>query len=67
MLPCSMLIKLVGLVQMLDDDLLSPWNFPGKKTEVGWHFLLQGISTTQGSNLQWQVDSLPLSHQGFPH
>ena len=24
--------------------LLCPWNFPGKNTEVGCHFLLQGIS-----------------------
>ena len=24
--------------------LLSPWNFPGENTEVGCHFLLQGIS-----------------------
>ena len=44
-------------------------NFPGKNTGVGCHFLLQEIFLTQGSNpgLQsWQVDSLPLSHQGFP-
>ena len=35
----------------------------------GLHFLLQGIFPTQGSNsclLHWQVDSLPLSHQGNP-
>jgi len=34
---------------------------------VGCHFLLQGIFLTQGLNpyhLHWQVDSLPLSHQG---
>ena len=34
---------------------------------MGCHFLLQGIFLTQGSNphlLHWQVDSLPLSHQG---
>ena len=30
--------------------LLSPWNSPGKSTGVGCHFLLQGISLTQGSN-----------------
>ena len=29
---------------------LSVWNFPGKNTEVGCHFLLQGIFLTQGSN-----------------
>ena len=30
--------------------LLSQWNFPGKSTGVGCHFLLQGIFPTQGSN-----------------
>ena len=42
-----------------------PWNFPGKNTGVGCHFLLQWIFLTQGSNLcllHWQVDSLPLCH-----
>ena len=47
--------------------LLCPWDFPGKNTRVGCHFLLQGSFLTQRSNLslmcllQWQVDSLPLS------
>ena len=31
--------------------LLSPWNFPGKSTGVGCHFLLKGTFPTQGSNL----------------
>ena len=38
-----------------------PWNFPGKNSGVGCHFLLQGFFPTQGSNLRllhWQVDSL---------
>ena len=47
--------------------ILCPWHFPSKSTGVGCHFLLQGISWTQGSNL-----GLPhrrqmlycLSHQG---
>ena len=49
--------------------LLSPWDSPVKNTRVGCHFLLQGIFLTQGSNLHlqdWQVGSLPLSHQGNP-
>ena len=49
--------------------LLCPWDFPGKNTGVGCHFLLQGIFPTQGLNpclLHWQVSSLPLSHQGSP-
>ena len=46
------------------------WNFPGKNTQVGCHFLCQGIFPTQGSNqsllhlLHWQVDSLLLWHLG---
>ena len=50
--------------------LLCPWNYPGKNTEVGSHFLLQGIFPTQRSNphilglLLWQAGSLPLSHLG---
>ena len=34
------------------------WDFPGKNTEVGCHFLLQGIFLTQGLNphpLHWQM------------
>ena len=30
--------------------LTCPWDFPGKNTRVGCHFLLQGIFWTQGSN-----------------
>ena len=36
---------------------------------MGSHFLLQGIFPSQALNphrLHWQVDSLPLSHQGRP-
>ena len=46
-----------------------PWDFSGKNTEVGCHFLLQGIFLTQGSDLcllHWQVNSLPLSLLGSP-
>ena len=52
--------------------LFCPWNFPGKKTGVGYHFLLQGIFLTKGLNpslqclLQWQADSLPLCQVGSP-
>ena len=41
--------------------------FPGNKTGLSCHFLLQEIFPTQGSNpnlLHWQADPLPLSHQG---
>ena len=30
--------------------LLCPWDFSDKNTGVGYHFLLQGIFPTQGSN-----------------
>ena len=44
-----------------------PWDFPGKHTEAGCYFLLQGIFPTQGWNpsllclLHWPVGSSPLS------
>ena len=44
-----------------------PWDFPGKNTGMGCHFLLEGIFPTQGSNLRllhWQAYSLLLSHLG---
>ena len=53
--------------------LLCPWDSPGKNTEGGCHFLLQGIFPTQGLNphlqclLLWQADSLPLSSLGIPY
>ena len=52
--------------------LLCPWDFPGKNTGVGCHFLLQGIFPAQGSIphslhlLHQQVDSLPLGHPRSP-
>ena len=51
--------------------LFHPWNFPGKNTGVGFHFLLQGIFLTQGWDLcllhllHWQADLLPLHHLGI--
>ena len=47
-----------------------PWDFPGKNTGVGCHFLLQGIFLTQGWNphllclLHCRRILYPLSHQG---
>ena len=49
--------------------LLCPWDFLGKNSGVGCHFLLQEILLTQRWNpylLHWQADSLPLSYQGSP-
>ena len=48
--------------------LLCPWHFSGKTIGVSCHFLRQGIFPTQGLNphlphvLNWQADSLPVSH-----
>ena len=50
--------------------LLCPWDSPGKNTGVGFHFLLQGIFPTNGSNLylscllHWQEGSWPLAPPG---
>ena len=47
--------------------LLCPWDFPGKHTGVGYHFLLQGIFWTQrwNSRLPHCRQALyHLSHQG---
>ena len=50
--------------------VLCPRDFPGKNIGVGFHFFLQGIVPTQGSNmclsclLHWQASSLPLVPPG---
>ena len=70
----NVIVHLLSHVQLFSTPwtvarLLCPWDFPGKNTRMGYHFLLQGIFLTQRSNLHlphWQVDSLPLSHQGSP-
>ena len=52
--------------------LLCARGFPGKNTGAGCYFLLQGILSTQGSNLHllhllhWQADSLPLTPSAKP-
>ena len=49
--------------------LLCPWDFQGKSTGVGCHFLLQGTFPTQGSNtgLSHCRQTLHcLSHRGSP-
>ena len=52
--------------------LLCPWNFSGKNTGAGCHFLLKGIFPIQGSNLclwplqHWQADSLSLLYLESP-
>ena len=41
----------LGPHELQSTGLLCPWDFPGKDTGVGCHFLLQRIFPTQGSNL----------------
>ena len=48
---------------------LRPWDFPGKSTRGGCHFLLQGIFLIQGLNpdlLHCRQILYHLSHQGRP-
>ena len=62
-------VQLFATQWTVPTTLLRPWDFPGKTTGVGCHFLLQWIFPTQGSN-----PGLPhcrqtlhrLSHQGSP-
>ena len=47
--------------------LLCPWKFPGNNIGVGYHFPLQGIFLTQGSNqllLHLQADCFPAKLPG---
>ena len=63
---------------VVSDSSVTPWTairqaplfmgFSGKYTGVSCHFLLQGtflIQDWQTGLLHWQMDSLPLSHQGI--
>ena len=62
---CLTLLRAHGLQPT---RLLCSWDLPGKNTGAGCHFLLQGTFLTQRSYLhllQWQADSLLLSHQGI--
>ena len=69
---CSVVSNSLQPHGLKPSSLLCPWNFPGKNTRVGCHFLLQGVFPTQGLNpcllclLHWQVGSLPLCHLGSP-
>ena len=66
---CSVMSDSLRFHELKPTSFLCPWNFPGKSTGAGCHFLLQGIFPTQGSN-----PGLPhcrqtlyhLSHKGSP-
>ena len=60
-------LTLLGPHELKPTSILCPQDFPSKNTGVSCYFFLQGIFLTQGLNpclLNWQADSLPLSHQG---
>ena len=60
---CPTLLQLQGLYPT---RFLYPWNFPGKDTGVGCHFLLQGIFPTQGLNPHiLQVSCTMTIHVGY--
>ena len=76
-IPCFLFISAVLNRSIVSDSFAtqwavacqaSQWDFTGKNTRVGCHFLLQGTFPTQGLNpyllhlLHWQADSLPLYH-----
>ena len=64
---CAKLLSHVWLFVTDPMDCSPPDSYvhriPQKNTGVSYHFLLQGIFRTQGLNLHWRVDSLPLRHQ----
>ena len=73
MCPCTLTLHHIRLFATPWTVVLqAPLSYPGKNTEVGGHFLLQGIFPTQGSSpgvlhlLHWQEDSSPLNHLGSP-
>ena len=67
---CSVVSNFLQPHGLQPTQLLNPWNFPGKNTRVGCHFLLQGIFLTRGSNsyllslLHWQVEFYHWCHLG---
>ena len=64
-----MKVKLLSRVQLSATAwTLCPWDFPGKSTAVGCHFLLQGIFPTQGLNpgLPHSGHALPSKPPGKP-
>ena len=66
MCACSVVSNSLQPHGLWSTRILCPWNFSGRNTGVGWHFLLEGIFPTQRTNLHWQADSLPLHHLESP-
>ena len=69
MLKLSVAQSCLTLCNLQPTRLLCPWDFPGKDTGLGCHFLLQGIFPTQGSNpghLYCMQILYRLSYKGSP-
>ena len=49
---CSVMSNSLWPHRLQPTRLLCPWDFPGKNTGVGCHFLLPGTFPTQGPNLR---------------
>ena len=69
-LSSSVVSNSVRLHRLQPARLFCPWDFPGKNTRAGCHFLQQRIFLTQGLNLRplcllhWEVGSLPAEPLG---
>ena len=66
---CSVMSNSFRPLGLQPTMFLRPWNFPGKSTGMGCHFLLQRIFPTQGLNLDLphcRQTLYYLSHQGNP-
>ena len=50
-LSCFSCVRLFATLWIAASQALCPWNSPGKNTGVDSHSLLQGIFSTQGSNM----------------
>ena len=65
---CSVMSVSLQPHRLQPAGLFCLWDFSGKNTGVGCHFLLQAFFRTQGlipclqHLLHWRVDSLPLCH-----
>ena len=74
MCACSVISVMFDSFRPMDHSLPGfscPWDSPGKNTEGGCHFLLQGIFLIQGSNprllqlLHWQMGSSTTEGGGY--
>ena len=69
---CSIMFRSLQSHGLQPTRLLCPWNFLGKNTGTGCHFLHQRIFPTQGLNLDllrllhWQGDSLSCATREAP-